>query len=39
MIDKALNALQSFSLADDDLLSREQKQMIINKLFDIEATE
>jgi hypothetical protein len=39
MIDKALNALQSFSLADDDLLSREQKQLIINKLFDIEATE
>lgn len=39
MIDKALTALQAFSLADDDLLDREQKQMIIDKLFDIEAGE
>jgi hypothetical protein len=39
MLEKGLNALQTLSLADDDLLSRDQKQMIINKLFDIEAGE
>lgn len=37
MIDKALNALQSFSLVDDELLSLDQKKLIIDRLFDIEA--
>lgn len=36
MIDQALQALQTFSLVEDDLLSQDQKKAIINQLLDID---
>jgi hypothetical protein len=39
MIDKGFNALQTFSLVDEALISAEQKKLIIEKLFDIEAED
>jgi len=34
MIDQGLNALQAFSLVDEELMNAEQKKRIINQLFD-----
>jgi hypothetical protein len=35
-LDQALSALQTFSIIEDDLITRENKQLIINQLLDID---
>lgn len=36
MIDQALSALQTFALVDEELITTEQKQRIINQMFDFD---
>lgn len=36
MLDQGLNALQTFSLVEEDLITLEQKKMIINQIFDFD---